>query len=498
MNHLLSAASSACPTPPLRVSLSAKLLALTLLFVALAEILIFVPSIAQFRENWLKDRISAAKTAALVLEAAPDGLISRALELDVLAHVGAMTLSLKRDGARYLLAVSSMPPEDAVLVDLRQVSMSQSISEAFDSLLSSQPRTLRILDHATHVPRAVSADFIEITISEAGLRRAMLRFSRQIFLASLVMSAIVASLLYLALTALFVRPMRRLSDAMVAYRLAPEDRAHIIIPSKRCDEVGRAEKELAQLQVQLQATLHQKSRLAALGLAVAKINHDLRNILASVQLFADRLALSPDPLVQRLMPKVLRTLDRGILLCEDTLIYGHTREPHPQCALILLHPLVEEVAGVLGLMPPHADAPALNPPHEATIYLHNLVPSTLHIHADVDQIFRVLLNLMRNSVQALEALPLTAKREIRVEAWQKKQENQEPPDESIIEVSDTGSGIPLHAQSTLFEAFSSSTRGGAGLGLAIVFELIRAHKGRIELINQEEGTCFRMTLPFLS
>ncbi len=73
----------------------------------------------------------------------------------------------------------------------------------------------------------------------------------------------------------------------------PESTARIIKPSGRGDEIGVAERELSDMQRDLVSMLHQKSRLAALGLAVSKINHDLRNLLASSQLLSDQLASVP-------------------------------------------------------------------------------------------------------------------------------------------------------------------------------------------------------------
>src|SRR4029078_2911353 len=98
-----------------------------------------------------------------------------------------------------------------------------------------------------------------------------------------------------ALHYLFVRPMRRITANLVAFHQDPENPSRIIAPSKRGDEIGRTETELGALQRDLVSMLHQKNRLAALGLAVSKINHDLRNILATAQLFCDPLSSVPSP-----------------------------------------------------------------------------------------------------------------------------------------------------------------------------------------------------------
>src|SRR4029077_9312688 len=126
-------------------------------------------------------------------------------------------------------------------------------------------------------------------------------------------------LVYLALHYLFVRPLRRITANMVAFRAQPENPASIIVPSGRGDEVGTAERELAAMQRDLATMLQQKNRLAALGLAGSKINHDLRNLLTTAQLFSDGLASLPDPRVQRFAPALMRALERAIAFAESTL-----------------------------------------------------------------------------------------------------------------------------------------------------------------------------------
>ena len=188
-------------------------------------------------------------------------------------------------------------------------------------------------------------------MDEGPLRKAMLRYSTDILFLSLVISCISAALVYLALHYLFVRPMRRVTANMMAFRADPENGDRVIAPSARNDEIGTAERELATMQIELSSMLHQKNRLASLGLAVAKINHDLRNLLASAQLFSERLAKIPDPAVQRFAPKLVHALERAIAFCQSTLSYGRLQEPPPERRPVLLEPLVEEVHETWGLAP---------------------------------------------------------------------------------------------------------------------------------------------------
>ena len=150
---------------------------------------------------------------------------------------------------------------------------------------------------------------------------------------------IAATLVYVSLNWLLIKPIGRITRNMMDFGADPEDSSRVISPSKRTDEIGIVESELADMQSQLANLLRQKSRLAALGLAVSKINHDLRNMLSSAQLISDRMGSIPDPTVQRFAPKLIASLDRAIRLCSDTLKYGRTEEPPPARSPLRAAPL---------------------------------------------------------------------------------------------------------------------------------------------------------------
>jgi signal transduction histidine kinase len=465
------------PARSLRVGLSGKLLVLTIVFVMVAEILIYVPSVANFRLNWLNDRLAAAHTAALVLDAAPSGMVPESLAKQILSSIGARTVAVKMGKERRMLAATTvLPSRIAQDIDMRSVTWWRAIMDAFDTLLFCQSDdVMRVVGPA---PMA-HGEFLEIVLDEAPLRNAMLTFSVNIMLLSLVISGITAALVYLALLYLLVRPMRRITDNMIAFRADPENPARIIAESGRPDEVGQAEEELAAMQRELASMLHQQSRLAALGLAVAKINHDLRNLLASAQLFSDQLAHVPDPKVQRFAPKLMRALERAIAYAQSTLSYGAAQEPPPERKTIEVEPLIEEVHEALGLS------------FDMPIRWIVSVERALTVEADHDQLFRVLVNVARNAVQALEArgqrdpardqIRITGRREGGV---------------VVLEVSDTGPGVPEKARAHMFQAFQGSARsGGTGLGLAIAAELVRAHGGEIRLVPGTIGATFRITIP---
>lgn len=458
-----------------RVGLSGKLLLLTVLFVMVAEILIYVPSVANFRLNWLSDRLAAAHTAALVLDAAPSGMVPESLAKQILNSIGARAVAMKMGNQRRLLAAADVPSEIAQDIDMRQRSWWHSIMDAFETLLTcKQGDVMRVVGSAP-----MGGDFLEIILNEQPLCKAMWTFSVNILMLSLAISCITAMLLFFALHYLLVRPMWRITENMIAFRADPENPSRIIAESGRQDEIGTAEEELGVMQRELASMLHQRSRLAALGLAVSKINHDLRNLLASAQLFSDQLSTSPDPKVQRFAPKLMRALERAIAFCQSTLSYGGAQEAAPERKTIEVEPLIEEVHEALGL--------GLDVPIRWIV----AVERGLTVEADHDQLFRVLVNLARNAVQALETRGARdpARDQIRITGRREGSV-------AVIEVSDTGPGVPEKARAHLFQAFQGSARaGGIGLGLAIAAELVRAHGGEIRLVPGTIGATFSISIP---
>lgn len=458
---------------PHRLSgLSGKLLVLTIVFVMLAEIFVFVPSIANFRANWLRDRLLVADVAAIALDSTTD--IARDTQDQLLARAGAITIAVRQDGKRKLVAMKEMPPEITRVVDIPAMTAPMAIAAAFETLLAGDGRILLIKGPVDEAGTRI----IEVVLPEDALRKALFVYSRNILLLSLVISIIAAIMVYLSLRWLIVRPLQRLRESMRRFSASPEDPGLIIRPSGRNDEIGDAEARFAAMQTELADMLGQKRHLADLGLGVSKINHDLRNILASAQLFTERLTLVPDATVQRLAPKLIASLDRALGYSQAVLAYGRAREAPPQRRLITLARLVDDVAELLNL------------PNHPAIAFENQVAHAIEIDADSDQLFRVLLNLARNAVQAMDgdADPNLVRR-LSIKAERRG---------AVVDilVADTGPGVPARAREHLFKAFQGSTRpGGTGLGLAIAAELVRAHGGAIDLVDLGAGATFRIQIP---
>ena len=459
---------------PRRLGLSGKLFLLTIPLVAIACMLIYVPAIANFRMNRLNDRLAAANTAALVLDAAPSGMVPDSLARQILTSIGARAVAIKLGQQRRLLASADLPTSIDHDIDIRTMTVWDAISGSFQMMLETGNQTIRVVG-----PAPGGAQFIETVVDEKPLRQAMYRFSRNLLLVGLAIGILTAGLVYVSLHFLFVRPMRRLTASMVGFHENPESAARIIVPSQRGDEIGVAERELSDMQRDLVSMLNQKSRLAALGLAVSKINHDLRNLLASSQLLSDQLATVPDPRVQRFAPKLMRSLERAIAFCQSTLSYGRAQEAAPDRRMIPIEAVVAEVRETAGLA------------SDASITWITAIERGLSVDADPDQLFRVLLNLVRNAAQALESHPRNDPASMQIRVTGRREGAV-----AILEVSDTGPGVPQKARDHLFEAFQTSGRpGGSGLGLAIAAELVRAHDGEIHLVEGTLGATFRIVIP---
>ncbi len=455
--------------------LSIKLLALTVLFVMLGEVLIFVPSIAKFRIDWLQDRLSSAKIASLVLEASPDGMVPESLRYQILESAGAMAVAVKRGEQRSLLLKPNTSIDVVKHFDLRDASGMNAIMDAFDALFAGNGRIIRVIG-SNDMPEI---EFTEIVIDETPLRKAMIQFGFNILALSIVLSLLVAMCVFMALNWVMVRPMRRITLNMLRFSENPEDASRVIEPSDRQDEIGTAERELQNMQDEMVHMLQQKTRLAALGLAVSKISHDLRNMLASAQLISDRLILIDDPTVKKFAPKLIMSLDRAIDFCAQTLKYGRAQEAPPRRDRFFLRMIVDDAI----------DATAPQTSHKVVLF--NDVPADVKIDADREHIFRILTNLMRNSVEALQehVSASDAEGEVRLNAWREN-------DAVTIEICDNGPGVPEKARAHLFEAFQGSVRsGGIGLGLAIASELARAHGGFVELKDRPGGAHFWVVIP---
>ncbi|WP_374444806.1 sensor histidine kinase [Stella sp.] len=448
--------------------LSGRLLLMTVAFVMLVEVFVYAPSVARFRLDWLEARVSAAQLTVIALEATPDQSVTTELANRLLDQVGAHAIVVPPTATAVRRGIfRDMPPAMDLSLDLRSPGFFPLIADAFGTLLHSGDRVLWVQAEAPEL----AGGRIDLLLDEAPLRRAMIAFSWRILGLSLLISFLTAALVFVTLRWMIVRPLRDITRSILLFRENPEDATRIDAPAQRSDEIGIVHRELAAMEETVRQSLRQRARLAALGEAVTRINHDLRNILTTVSLLSDRLGASDDPEVRRVSPTLMAAIDRAVQLCQRTLDFARDGGPLLKRTRFPLADLVAELT------------PVLSAPDGRPFLVDNRVAPGVDLEADRDLVFRVLSNLGHNAAAAgATRLTVTAAAE--------------GPD-LAIEVGDDGPGLPPKAMANLFQPFAGAGRsGGTGLGLAIARELMRAHGGDIVLTQSDAaGTIFRLRLP---
>ncbi|MGB0905994.1 MAG: sensor histidine kinase [Maricaulaceae bacterium] len=461
--------------------LSGKLLLMTIGFVMLAELLLFIPSATVFRQDYIEERAERAGHLALALMGVPDYEGSEILSQKFMSDTDVIMVSSKHDGMSELIL--GMPPHDGEfdVVDLRVERRLPGFRYAFGSFFGSDQGYLRVLAN----PVIDTHDVIEIILPKSSLKEEMRAYFGRVFWLSLLIAIVTGGMIYFALSAMIVRPIKHLADGLAAFREDPEKRRAALLPSSRRDEIGRLEREFYDMKQSVRASFQQRERLASLGMAVAKINHDLRNVLTSAQLVSDRIAMDKDERVAVMGERLVRAVDRGIRLCSDVLSYSKGTTDPVEIETIRIALLVGEVAG---------DTLGQFRRNDKPIEFINKIPSELAVRADPDDVYRIIHNLFRNSGQAIQG------RFVGVD-------DVEPPARIIVTTSteggevrlsvmDTGPGLPKKALDNLFQAFTGGTsHDSSGLGLTISRDLARDQDGELSLAHTgADGTEFILTL----
>ena len=440
-----------------------------------AEILILVPSIARFRLDYLSERLERSQIAAFAVLSAPSSMVEPELEEELLLNAGVRTIALRRDDFRELVLVTEMLESVQATFDLSEAGAFELIWDAIECAFHPGDRMIRVIG----VPVHSGGDLIEATMSEGPLKAAMLEYGQNILLLSLFIAVVTAVLLNLAVRRFIVAPIKRVAGSIADFSDNPEDANRFIVPQSGILELREAEDALKDMQRGVSGSLRQKERLAQLGGAVAKISHDLRNMLTTAQLLADRMEVSEDKMVAKRAPKLMNSLNRAINLCEQTLKFGKTDEAAPDISRIDLSTVLEDVL----------EAESLRDAEDAKGWSLEIdAPERLTIDGDSEQLFRVVTNLARNARQAIAASGKPGSVTVAT---------RKAGAAAILEVADTGPGLPERARENLFKPFQGGTRReGTGLGLVIAEELVRGHGGTLKLLKTgPQGTTFQVTLP---
>ena len=453
-------------------ALASRLLILTFVFTAAVEVLIVAPSAASFHERWLLDRLQSAELASVGVEALPYSAVEDDTAEELLRIGGVQAVVVGDQGVRRLLLQAPNLPRTPDLIDLRKPRPLTRLVDPWRTLFGHPERSIRVQAR----PRYRSVDFIEILAPAQPLKAELKTFLLNSLLTSLFISLVAGALLYGGLAFLVLQPLRRVTRSIERFAVDPEAEGEP--PGDRNDEIGRVERELFRMQDEVRQSLRSRARLVALGEAVAKINHDLRNMLTSAQLASERLADSPDPQVAKALPRLERALGRAAALARNVLEYGKSEEPPPQKTRISLAGAVTAAAEDAGLS-------------TEGVRLIKALPARFAVQADADQLHRILVNLMRNARQAIEGdVSRGGRGVVRVVALTED-------GQCVLRLADDGPGIPPRLSERLFEPFVSGRASeGTGLGLTISRELAALNGGVLSLTDTgPHGTTFELRLP---
>ncbi len=455
------------PRIGLRHSLSLRLLLLVVGLVVITEALLMIPAFDRDRRVILREKALEAYIAALSA-AAPANSPALAQRDALLRDSGIESIRLSDPRGTTLIQAGDPTVRPEKSFDLREETAFQSLVRGFVAATANRDALVEVIDNAPFKPGAV----IAFVMHRAPLTQALRELDGPDAWQSVVVAITVGVVLYLALLVLLIRPMRRLTSSIAAFRADPEHGVPLdpkAVTGLRDDEISVAGRELAAMQRELRAALWRNSRLAALGTVVAKVSHDVRGVLTPVLLQADRLRRHADPAVRRAGDSLVQAVERAIDLVHRTLDFARDGPPPPLLGSIRLRSLVAEAAESLRGTTGGCE-------------LDNRIPPEQEVEADRNHLFRVLVNLMRNAAEA-------GARRVRARV-------REDGDVLIIELADDGPGLPEVVRANLFRPFTSGHRaGGSGLGLAIARDLMLAHGGDIGLLSTGPGgTTFRLTL----
>jgi signal transduction histidine kinase len=453
-----------------RFGLSSRILGLAILFVLVVEALVFLPSAANYRANWVETRVEQARIAVLALDASPDRMVSDELERALLERAGVLGVAEGVDGMRVQLFDAVRPPAGTpIMVRTDRLRTFGAVGDTLGALFGSPDRLMVIRD------APAEGEYLDILVPLGALKSELIAFCWRILGLSLFIAIAVGALIYLALYLYVVRPIKRVTASVEQFRDNPRDWTRKLETTRRSDQIGRAQNALAELESAVQSAFRQRERMAQLGEAMAKINHDLRNSLAAAQLVSDGLARSEDPKVQRAAPRLERALERAINLAQATLSFGKGETLEARVETVALDPALNEAL---------EEGLAAHPGIDWKVRCDDI-----HCRADADYLHRIIVNLSRNSAQAM----------VRHDTPEACLELSAINGGGHVEITlaDNGPGIPSKVREKLFQPFSAAgSRDGTGLGLAIARELAEAMGADLSLVKSDAtGTEFRLQLP---
>jgi signal transduction histidine kinase len=449
-------------------SLSGRVLWLTVAVILAIELMVLLPVLGQLRNDWLWERVHHAELVIYTMTATGQP-VSPAVQAQMLNFAGVSSINYQAPGQAALTMQSATPlPPPANAIDLTNESIGESTWVAMMHIAGQGAPVVDLRAASMLTPGAS----IEVLASTAPLTEELRTDAAHVLTLTVIVALVTGLLVFAILDRLLVRPMRVITTSIINFREDPEqDEASDLawLAARPEDDISTAARELKIMQEEMRAALWRNARLAAVGTSVAKISHDLRNILSTALLVADRLQSVNDPTVQRATRTFIPAVERAAQLVTRTVDFAREGPPPITRTAVQLNEVAEEAISVVR-------------PLDPDVRFVNEVPDELVLPLDRAQIYRVLVNLMKNAAEAgAKTIRLVTERDGAV---------------TQLRVADDGPGLPLRVQDNLFKPFTSSGRyGGTGLGLAIARDLIRAHGGDLVLEQTgPRGTTFCMDL----
>jgi two-component system nitrogen regulation sensor histidine kinase NtrY len=379
---------------------------------------------------------------------------------DRLAAMTGGEVSIQQEGAQRPLSVTPARPSR----------LPYRVLASFFGAPQARVRSLPI--PASGVPLA----HVQVTLSAAGLERAHTTVAL-VFLLTLGAAATAALLLGHLVAGRITRPVEALSAAA---REVAAGNLEARVRAKASGEVGQLVAAFNAMTSELAASrerLAAAERIAAWREVARRLAHEIKNPLTPIAMSVDTLR---DALEQE-RPDFREIFQEGTAAIQEEVrrlkrivdeFSRFARLPRPELVPL---PSSELVSSLLALYPAPPPGIALE---------HDVAPDLPRVNVDRDQILQVLLNLVRNAVEAMGSggtLRILARRE---------------GSEVAISVSDTGPGIRPEDLPSVFEPYFTTKESGTGLGLAIADRIVREHSGRIDVRSRPgEGATFTMRLP---
>jgi len=343
---------------------------------------------------------------------------------------------------------------DIEIYDVNRRIYTNSFINAIKAVITDQPKLVQL----TYNDNGQQLSFI---INQTPIRDTIRSYLPMGFLLFSTTFSVLGFILYFVLRRFYLAPLKSLTTTLAEFANDPTVPRPTANALKINSDFRDAARALDELQRNTITEMRQRERLADIGEAVAKINHDIRNVLSSATLVADALLGSKDKQVSRTAPHVVRSLEQAVDLCQSMMDYL-VAVPDPQLSTFPINNIANELVDATKMQITYS-GPA-------------------EINADRKMMQRIFLNLARNSGGA-------GATKLHIDIWRAGHLG-------IIDISDNGNGIPKQQWDSLFQAFKTHGRGGSGLGLAIAQDLVAAQGGHVKLSrSNENGTEFRFQLP---